>query len=68
MAVMIAGRQFWLAGCLTTKAMFSACSCNDGGKLAALRLMRKLLKKQGFSPVVLGADKLPSYSLARAQI
>src|ERR1700741_5241838 len=31
---------------------------------AALRLMRKLLKKQGFAPKLLVTDKLRSYALA----
>ena len=34
-------------------------------KAAALRLMRKLLKKQGFAPKVLVTDKLRSYAAAR---
>src|SRR3954451_15820862 len=34
-------------------------------KAAALKLMRKLLKKQGFAPSVLVTDKLPSYGAAR---
>ncbi len=33
-------------------------------KRAAVRLMRKLLKKQGFAPKVLVTDKLRSYALA----
>jgi putative transposase len=33
-------------------------------KAAALRLLRKLLKKQGFSPAVIVTDKLPSYAAA----
>lgn len=33
-------------------------------KAAALKLMRKLLKKQGFAPSVLVTDKLPSYGAA----
>lgn len=37
-------------------------------KAAAMRLMRKLLKKQGFAPTVLVIDKLPSYSAARCQL
>ena len=32
-------------------------------KKAALKLMRKLLKKQGFSPYAFVTDKLPSYAL-----
>jgi putative transposase len=35
---------------------------------AALRLMRKLLKKQGFAPTVLVTDKLPSYGCARRDL
>jgi putative transposase len=37
-------------------------------KVAALKLMRKLLKKQGFSPSVLVTDKLPSYGAARREL
>jgi transposase-like protein len=33
-------------------------------KLAALRLMRKLLRKQGFTPRLLTTDKLGSYGSA----
>src|SRR5215207_2576505 len=37
-------------------------------KTAALRLMRKLLRKQGHSPRVLVTDRLPSYGAARRQL
>src|SRR5687767_14127826 len=37
-------------------------------KAAAVKLMRKLLKKQGFAPTVLVTDKLRSYSAAKAEI
>ena len=37
-------------------------------KAAALRLMRKLLKKQGYAPRVLVTDKLRSYSAARREL
>jgi putative transposase len=37
-------------------------------KAAALRLMRKLLKKQGYSPRVFVTDRLPSYGAARRQL
>jgi transposase-like protein len=37
-------------------------------KAAALRLMRKLLKKQGYAPRVLVTDKLGSYGSARRQL
>jgi hypothetical protein len=37
-------------------------------KTAAVKLMRKLLKKQGFAPAVLVTDKLRSYGAARSEI
>jgi transposase-like protein len=37
-------------------------------KAAARKLMRKLLKKQGFPPSVLVTDKLPSYGAARREL
>jgi len=37
-------------------------------KAAALRLMRKLLNKQGFAPKVLVTDKLRSYAAARREL
>ena len=37
-------------------------------KAAALRLLRKLLKKQGFAPTVLVTDKLRSYAAAGREL
>ena len=37
-------------------------------KAAAIKLMRKLLKKQGFAPDVLVTDKLGSYGAAKVEI
>ncbi len=37
-------------------------------KAAALKLMRKLLKKQGVAPSVIVTDKLRSYGAAKAEI
>jgi transposase-like protein len=37
-------------------------------KAAALKLIRKLLKKQGFAPSVLVTDKLPSYGAAKREL
>jgi putative transposase len=37
-------------------------------KAAAVKLLRTLLKKQGFAPSVLVTDKLPSYSAARREL
>jgi transposase-like protein len=38
------------------------------GTTAALRLMRKLLKKQGYAPDELVTDKLGSYGAARREL
>jgi putative transposase len=37
-------------------------------KAAAVRLMRKLLKKQGFAPEVLVTDRPRSYSAAKSEM
>jgi transposase-like protein len=37
-------------------------------KTAAVKLMRKLLKKQGFAPDVMATDKLRSYGAARSEM
>jgi putative transposase len=37
-------------------------------KAAAVKLMRKLLKKQGFTPDVLVTDKLRSYGAAKSEV
>ena len=37
-------------------------------KAAALKLIRKLLKKQGYAPIVLVTDKLGSYGAARREL
>ena len=37
-------------------------------RAAALRLMRKLLRKQGYAPTVLVTDRLASYACARRQL
>ena len=37
-------------------------------KRAALRLMRKLLRKQGFAPKLLTTDRLASYGAAFRQL
>jgi transposase-like protein len=37
-------------------------------KAAALRFMRKLLKKQGYAPSAIVTDKLPSYEAARREL
>src|SRR5438477_4283130 len=52
-----------------TRARSSTCWFSVGATLgAALRLMRKLLKKQGFAPKLLVTDKLGSYGSAFRQL
>lgn len=69
MAVVIAGTQFWL-----WRAVDDAGEVVDllvqrrRGKAAAVKLMRKLLKKQGFAPDVLVTDKLRSYAATKSEM
>jgi transposase-like protein len=51
---------------LTAKARFSKFSFSP--KVAALRLLRKLLRHQGFVPTVIVTDKLRSYGAALREI
>jgi DDE domain len=65
MALMIAGRQFWLWRAVDDEGELDLLVQRRRDKAAAVKLMRKLLKKQGFAPDVLVADKLRSYGAAR---
>ena len=59
MAVMIAGRQFWLWRAVDDEGeVLDLLVQRRRDKAAAVKLMRKLLKKQGFAPAVLVTDKL----------
>jgi putative transposase len=67
MAVMIAGRQFWLWRAVDDEGeVLDLLVQLRRDKAAAMKLMRKLLKKQGFAPDVLGTDKLRSYGAAKS--
>jgi putative transposase len=69
MAVMIAGRQFWLWRAVDNEGeVLDLLVQPRRDKLAAVKLMRKLLKKQGFAPEVLVTDKLRSYSAATTEM
>ena len=69
MAVLIAGRQFWLWRAVDDEGeVLDLLVQRRRGKLAAVKLMRKLLKKQRFAPEVLVTDKLPSYAAAKNQM
>ena len=69
MAVMIAGTQFWLWRAVDDEGeVLDLLVQRRRDKAAAVKLMRKLLKKQGFAPDVLVTDKLRSYGAAKAEI
>jgi putative transposase len=69
MAVLIAGRQFWLWRAVDDEGeVLDLLVQRRRDKAAAVKLMRKLLKKQGFAPDVLVTDKLRSYGAARSEI
>jgi putative transposase len=69
MAVMIAGRQFWLWRAVDDeREVLDLLVQRRRDKAAAVKLMRKLLKKQGFAPDVLVTDKLRSYGAAKSEM
>jgi putative transposase len=69
MAVTIAGQQFWLWRAVDDEGeVLDLLVQRRRDKAAAVKLMRKLLKKQGFAPDVLVTDKLRSYSAAKSEI
>ena len=69
MAVMIAGRQFWLWRAVDDEGeVLDLLVQRRRDKAAAVKLMRNLLKKQGFAPEVLVTDKLRSYGAAKSEI
>ena len=66
---MIAGRQFWLWRAVDDEGeVLDLLVQRRRYKTAAVKLMRKLLKTQGFAPAVLVTDKLRSYGAARSEI
>jgi transposase-like protein len=69
MAVIISGRRFWLWRAVDDEGeVLDLLVQRRRDKAAAVKLMRKLLKKQGFAPEVLVTDKLPSYGAAMSQM
>jgi transposase-like protein len=66
MAVQIGGKRFWLWRAVDSEGeVLDLLVQRRRDKAAAERLMRKLLKKQGYAPAVLVTDKLRSYGAAR---
>ena len=65
MAVTIVGRRLWLWRAVDEEGeVLDLLVQRRRDKAAAVKLMRKLLKKQGFAPEVLVTDKLRSYGAA----
>ena len=69
MAVVIGGKRLWLWRAVDSEGeILDILVQPRRDRTAALRLMRKLLRKQGFAPQVLVTDRLASYSCARRQL
>src|SRR5271169_6499794 len=69
MAVTIVGRQFWLWRAVDDeREVLDLLVQRRRDKAAAMKLMRKLLKKHGFAPHVLVTDKLRSYGAAKSEM
>jgi transposase-like protein len=69
MAVSIAGKRYWLWRAVDSEGeVLDVLVQRKRDRAAAVKLMRKLLKKQGYAPDVLVTDKLRSYGAARAHL
>jgi putative transposase len=69
MAVLIGGDKFWLWRAVDDEGeVLDLLIQRRRDKNAAVKLMRKLLEKQGFAPEVLVTDKLRSYGAAKAAL
>jgi transposase-like protein len=69
MAVVIAGDHFWLWRAVDDEGeILDLLLQRRRDKAAAVKLMRKLLKKHGFAPTVLVTDRLRSYGAARSEL
>ena len=69
MAVRIGGRQFWLWRAVDDEGeVLDLLVQRRRDAKAAAKLMRKLLKKQGFAPKTLVTDRLRSYGAAKSQL
>jgi transposase-like protein len=69
MAVVIGRKGLWLWRAVDNEGeILDLLVQPQRDKAAALRLMRKLLKKQGYPPTVLVTDRLASYGCARRRL
>jgi transposase-like protein len=66
---MICGQRFWLWRAVDDEGeVLDILGQRHRDTAAAARLMRKLIKQQGFAPEVLVTDKLRSYGAAKSQM
>jgi transposase-like protein len=68
MVVAIQGRRMNLWRAVDRKGEIQDVLVQPRRDRAALKLMRKLLKRQGYAPSVLVTEKLPSYGAARREL
>jgi transposase-like protein len=69
MVVCIEGRRLYLWRALNREGeILDILVQPRRNKAVALKLMRKLLKKQGYAPSVLVTDRLPSYGAAKREL
>jgi transposase-like protein len=69
MVVTIGGKRLWLWRAVDSEGeVLDLLVQPKRDQAAAVRLMRKLLKKHGFAPAVLVTDKLRSYASARREL
>ena len=69
MAVVIGGKRLWLWRAVDREGeILDVLVQPHRDRTAALRLMRKLLRKQGYAPDVLVTDRLATYSCAWRQL
>ena len=69
MVVAIGGRRLWLWRAVDSEGeILDLLVQPKRDKTAAVRLMRKLLKKHGYAPRALVTDKLRSYGAAKAEL
>jgi transposase-like protein len=69
MVIPISGKRFWLWRAVDSEGEVLDLPVQPRcDRAAAVKLMRKLLKRQGFTPDVLVTDKLQSYAAAKMEI
>jgi putative transposase len=69
MVIQIARKRYWLWRAVDSESeVLDILMQRKRDRAAAVRLLRKLLRKQGCAPDVIVTDKLRSYAAARAQL